>query len=315
MYMHTLLIRGISTESQAHSQLQQGRTQEKGPAPHQGLVGTTPALAKQSDSQYKPSVLPAPAEGAVSGASSSQHAQGPSSSAAPSQEKAVSADSSYVSAGAIPFDVQPAQPQIPFEDSSSAAMLQRPSAKIDPMSRLERAEQQRGREITMASKSSDERPVCSGQNNDGRRGADAEAEGASIHGPEDEPEHDDGPMEEILLHTDTESVSNEVQEEEPQQSSAFMEAPYPAEPQAEPSVPADSNGSFSMQQSTQAASAAVAEAIAAANRAAQEAAGTGCIQLSDNAVCGPSHPFASISANQKRSMPMPGFPDIAGILI
>ena len=87
-------------------------------------------------------------------------------------------------------------------------------------------------------------------------------------------EHDDGPMEEIQLHTDTESTSNDMPEDSMQQPNHLLQAVQPASAPVEASEGADSNGSFNLQKTSQAASAAVAEAIAAANRAAQESAGT-----------------------------------------
>ena len=87
------------------------------------------------------------------------------------------------------------------------------------------------------------------------------------------PEHDDGPMEEIQLHTDTEPAINESQEEPQHYPNTARQSSYPPTTETQPLDPALSNGSPSIEQTTQAASAAVAEAIAAANRAAQESSG------------------------------------------
>ena len=192
---------------------------------------------------------------------------------APLQHTATAADSNSIALGAIPFDVQPSHEQIPFESSSSAAMLQRPPAVTHPISASE-TELLPPDEASVSQHRPQDKPAeYVKAYKDGKDGG---AAGISrpnyVHAQG--PEHDDGPMEEIQLHTDTESASNDTPEESVQQPDHLLQAVQPASAPVEASEGADGNGSFNLQKTSQAASAAVAEAIAAANRAAQESTGT-----------------------------------------
>ena len=118
-----------------------------------------------------------------------------------------------MSSGLIPFDPQPSQVQLPFESSSSAAMLQKPPPVSHPVSITQGALSQQAGDITQPSQDLKEVPAEL-LASPGRKGVhETGFDSASAH--QHEPEHEDGPMEEIQLHTDTESASNEPQEEPP----------------------------------------------------------------------------------------------------
>ena len=208
-----------------------------------------------------------------------QHAQLPSSTSATLQHEATLADSTSIAPGAIPFDVQPSHEQIPFESSSSAAMLQGPLAVRKPITASE-AEPLPPDEASKLQHMPQDKPAESVESHEvGKEGSAAGVSQplpAHVQGQE----HDDGPMEEIQLHTDTESASNDTAEDIMQQPNHLSQSVQPASAPAEASEGVDSNGSFSLQKTSQAASAAVAEAIAAANRAAQESTGVCCHAVS-----------------------------------
>ena len=198
---------------------------------------------------------------------------------APLQHTITAADSDNIAPGAIPFDVQPSHEQIPFESSSSAAMLQRPPAVTHPISAPE-AEPPPPSEISVSQHRSQDEPAehveAYEDGKDGSAAGISQPDSAHAQGLE----HEDEPMEEIQLHTDTESASNDTPEDSMQQPDHLLQPVHPASAPVEASEGADSNGSFNLQKTSQAASAAVAEAIAAANRAAQESTGMTCHAVS-----------------------------------
>ena len=261
----------VSFGAQADTDCPQEKAQEKlssAPATRQKSSGVDPLPSNLQESQQTPAINSYTVQDPASRLLSGQHAQPPSSMSAPLQHTATAADSNSIAPGAIPFDVQPSHEQIPFESSSSAAMLQRPPAVRHPISDSE-AEPPPPGEASLSQPRSQDKPA--GHIERHKTGEDRSAAGISrsvpahVHGQE----HDDGPMEEIQLHTDTESVSNDTPEDGMQQPNHLLQPVQPASAPVEASEGADSNGSFNMQKTSQAASAAVAEAIAAANRAVE----------------------------------------------
>ena len=259
--------------------MHQGRTLQKAPVPPNTQQSRSEAAslpAKQHEAQQKPSAPSARAQSTVSRPPpQSQHPPQPSLSSATAVPKAEAGGSSYVSPGPIPFDPQPSHPQIPSESSSSAAMLQRPPEVSHPAGLPQRAGSQQAGATAPPSAVLKEAPAedssSLGQKGVPELGSDRTV--AHQSEPEHDAEPDDGPMEEIQLHTDTESASNEPQEEQRHYPDTTRQSSYPLSPGSQPSEPTASNGAPSLEQSTQAASAAVAEAIAAANRAAEESSG------------------------------------------
>ncbi len=249
-----------------------GSTQEKAqnpPATQQGPSENIPVLAKQPESRPETSAFSAPADILALGSFSQQSSS--SATAVPPQQKAAAEGSGHVSPGAIPFVLQPSPSQILVESSSSAAMLQRPPKLRHPFGKAPTASSQQAEDITATTQSSKEEQSEEGATLEEEGASKAETDSAPAH--HDEPEHDDGPMEEIQLHTDTESASNEPQEEALHYPSTAVQSAYPSNDESHLSEPFVSNVSTSIQQSTQAASAAIAEAIAAANRAAERSSG------------------------------------------
>lgn len=202
-----------------------------------------------------------------------------------------------MSSGPIPFDPQPSQVHFPFESSSSAAMLQKPPTVSHPVTIAQGALAQQSGDITQPSQDLREVPAEL-LASPGRKGAhETGFDSASAH--QHEPEHEDGPMEEIQLHTDTESASNEPQEEPPHYPNTARQSPYPSSKESHHPEPTVDNGAPSLEQSTQAASAAVAEAIAAANRAAGESSGGALLTRlrSHNLIAAPAVPHGRIGGN------------------
>ena len=195
----------------------------------------------------------------------------PSLSSATAVPRAEAGSSGYVSSGPIPFDPQPTHVHIPFESSSSAAMLQSPPPVSNAVSVTQGQLSQRAGDISQPSKDLREGSAELLASPKQKRLHDTFIDSTTAH--QHEPEHDDGPMEEILLHTDTESASNEAPEEPRHYLNTARQTSYPINAEAQPPEPAESNGAPNQEESTQAGSAAVAEAIAAANRAAEESSG------------------------------------------
>ena len=223
-------------------------------------------LAKRHDPRQKPSVPTARADTPGSGPPLQQGL-----TSATAVVRAEAGNSGYVSSGPIPFDPQPSHSQTSFESSSSAAMLQSPPQGSHSVSLPQRA----GSELAEGSA-----PPSTGLTEISLQEASSLApkealvtDLGSASPRQREPEQDDGPMEEIQLHTDAESASNEPQEEPAHYPNTTRQSSYPTNIDSQPSEPTVSNGAPSLEQSTQAASAAIAEAIAAANRAAEESTG------------------------------------------
>ena len=251
--------------------MRQGKEHEKSFGPS----ATFKASDQISTASTKPAKVgykaPPPTGVPVSEAAHQQHGGSSSSADAPPRSRTDSEGSYSVSTGAIPFSIQPVQPQnSSIESSNSAAMLQRPPAPRQPLFRESKPAPQQAESLAEPSRASAETPSDSVHAAEGKPGQSTDADSAALqYEQHHEHEHDDGPMEEILLHTDTESVSEEVQEKEAQPPCVPEPAAQPTSMAVESQETADSNGTSSIQQSSRDASAAVAEAIAAANRAAQ----------------------------------------------